>query len=250
MITRQLGYENIAHDVSMSVAPFEENPNLRLGDADSGHGVIFGTLEGIGEVAVKPHPKRQRALQESRNLEVANERGLNAVEPIVVAVGGVSNYLITRYRPGLSHLGQTDWAIEAGEPQIQSVLEPALDLAANVIAARHNVGIVNLDSQVRNIVSDQEGADVFVDAEKALVDQRPDVKTLHGNKDVVALGTSVLHRGLMSDSTPSYRVGFLRETVIEPYLEQVNPDLFVELPEVRSDVVQQRWNLFLQRSKK
>lgn len=249
MIAKNLGYESIADDVSQTVAPFVENPHLRLGDADSGHGVIFGELEGHGMVAVKPHPKLQRAVQESHYLEVATERGLDAIEPVTVASGGLAHYLVTKHRPGLRHMGQMDWKAEANSSTLPTILEPALELAARIIADRHDRRLVNLDSQVRNIVINFENGPVFVDAEKVLVDQRQDVQTLHGNKDVKALGTSVLHRGLLGEKSASYRTSYLTEHVLEPYFEAVDPELFDEPVDLRTIKVQQQWTEFLQRGK-
>jgi hypothetical protein len=183
-------------------------------------------------------------------LERAAEVGIDAVDPIMVAAGGLSSYLVTRYKSGLTHLGQTDWAIEDGSPDLRSIAEPALAYGAHVIADRHSHGVVNLDSQVRNIVSDVQGNPVFVDAEKAVFHQSPPIQAQLADKDVTTLGTSVLHRGLLNDKTSTYRVGYLTDKLLAPYFDQVKADTFVTAPPERTVSVQTHWDSFIQHAKK
>lgn len=229
----RLSPHEVTTDVSCTVANFSPNLNLRLGDADSNHGVVFGNLDGYGDVAVKPHFKSQRAQRELETLGIAVDRGLDAVDPIMVAEGELSSYLITRHRPGLSHLGQTDWAVSAESPAIGSIIEPALEIAAVSIARRHNRRLVKLDSQVKNIVVDETGMPVHVDAEATLVDVPIEGQTRHGNYDLRNLGCSALYRGLLAEKSPAYRAGFVVESFVDPYLEEADEGLFVDPPDVR-----------------
>jgi len=228
----------ITADLTTAVANFVPNPNLRLGDTDSTHGVIFGDLDGYGEVAVKPHQKIQRAWREQKTLETAAERGIHAIKPLMVADGELSSYLVTQRLPGLYHLGQTDWAVSAESRSLKSVVEPALEVAARSIAARHQRGLVKLDCTVKNIVLESYGADVLADAEAVLVDVPSEHRSKHGNQDLRNLGCSALHRGLLSEKPPEYRIGFLTENFLEPYFAQVDPSQFPQPVEDRTLAVQ------------
>ena len=216
----------ITADVTCTVANFTPNVYMQLGDTDSNHGVMFGNLDGYGDVAVKPHAKVQRARREAETLEIAIERGVLAVEPIMVAEGDLSNYLITKRKPDLHHLGQNDWAVLADSPTLVSVIEPALAVAAMSIATRHKHGLYKLDSQVKNIVVDKCCNPVHVDSEATLVNVPLEMRAKHGNLDLRNLGCSALYRGLLADQPQAERIEFLSKKLLDPYFDQINPDLF------------------------
>ncbi len=239
--------EDIVKDIRHNVGHFVENPYLRLGDADSAHGVIFGELDSLGEVAVKPHSKPPRPRAEFRNLERAAARGVDAVVPLQVADGQIAHYLFTQRRPGLSHLGQVNWGVGIAAPELRSVVAPTLNLGASTIADMHNVGITNLDSQAKNIVFDTDGNHVLADGERISFDEPYGTRTIHANHDVQVLGYSVLHRGLLADRSPTYRAGFLTDEIAEPYLGRVDGELFPDPLEVRREDIKDKWIGFIQK---
>src|SRR5579862_2421436 len=124
--------EQIQQDVRQNIGYFTEEPNLRMGEADSAHGVVFGTLAEEGDVALKPFANLANAAHEQRNLERVTLMGLEALEPVRVAAGGLAAYLITRRLPGLRHLGQVNWAATVAQRKhLETVVNPALEQAAD-----------------------------------------------------------------------------------------------------------------------
>ena len=148
--------EQVAFDIQSNVGKFVPDPNIALGDTDSAHQVLFGHLEGIGQVAVKPFTKVGRAEGERSRLEAVAERGFDAIEPIDVVRGGLSAYLISERRPGLTHLGQVDWSANIATPRLHNVLTPTIHDVASQMASLNNAGITHGDLQAKNVARTRE----------------------------------------------------------------------------------------------
>lgn len=226
--------ENLVNDIRRSVGHFEPNPYLRLGETDSAHGVLFGDIPALGSVAVKPFTTRVRAMDESWNLRAVAKKGFAALEPLNVATGALSSYLITKRRPDLRPLSQLCWRADVASPRLRQTLEPALGLAAETAAAWHNAGIIHGDMGVKNLAYDTIGQSVFIDAERSLVGSRSlQRRTAGAHRDLALLTRSVLAKGLLADRSPRYRLGFVEDTFLTPYFDLVKPENFSLAPETR-----------------
>jgi len=240
MIVRGSGVtaEQVVKDVSANISYFVPDPHLRLGDADSAHGVLFGQLAGYGEVAIKPHKLLARAEEEGHKLERVAEMGFDAVTPIHVAEGGLAAYLVMLRRAGLRHLGQVDWEVHIADHQrLQGIIIPTLGSAAEALASWRSAGIFHGDSQAKNMAYGSDGNSVYVDAEKTQFNPAEAVAQSMHIKDLILLGQSIMRRGLLNDRSPEFRLNFLVSHLLDPYLEQLhtaNPRL--NLNSIRSGV--------------
>lgn len=209
-------------DIQTAVGLFEEDPYLKLGDADSGHGVIFGRLEGVGPVAVKPFTQVKKAEIESENLRRVQERGFVALEPAMVAVSGLhkaAGYLVTKRHPDLRHLGQFNWSRSPEETN--QIVKPALSLASETLAAWHGSGIFHGDAQTKNLAYTNLGDSVYVDAEATHFDGEIAVRRELARQDVGAFGSSVLIGRFMPKVRPEERINYLSRELLDPYLATV-----------------------------
>lgn len=234
--------QETVRDVQRTVGYFEPSPHLRIGDADSAHQVLFGTMPGMGgPVVVKPFSKPGKAQVESRNLIGVHERGFEALEPLAVAGGSLATYLITRQRPGLTHLGQVNWSANIASPHLKRVITPTLGLAGHTAATWHNAGITHGDLQVKNMVYDPNGTSVYVDAEKTQLKSGSAQLTHVASKDLGLLGLSVLSRGLLDDRSVQYRAGYLNEALLDPYFDVAKPQIFTVPEDQRRADLQAHW---------
>lgn len=238
----------VVNDIRHSIGHFVPNPYLRLGDADSAHEVIFGQLEPHGAVAVKPFTREGRARRELTMITKIRERGFDTLEPLAVATGSLGTYLITRYRPGLHHLGQLNWAVDVASPKLKSVLTPSLHSAAEVAGNLHAAGITHGDFQAKNVAFDRQGP-VVLDLERAQVGRPTPDYTTDRAKDLSMFGFTVLGRGLLHDRSPNYRARFLGEEFVIPSLEKRQGRRVDESPEDTRDQIQAEWMEAIRRGK-
>jgi serine/threonine protein kinase len=231
------------NDVRQHVGYFEPNGHMLLGSSSSGHGVVFGEMPGLGEVAVKPFTTVAKARQEEAALErIRAIPDLDAVEPLVVAEGGLGAYLVTRYRDDLSHLSEVDWRTRITQRQeLNGVIVPTLRQVAATTADLHRHHVTHGDWKPRNIHYTATGKPIVVDAEQAKFFTHPKHHANTANKDLRVFGEDVLYHGLLVDRSPSYRVGFLTEELLDRYLEAVNGDQFSQSPEERRKAITDYW---------
>jgi hypothetical protein len=240
-VASQLSTEQISNDVRNSIGDFEPNENERLGNEDSAHHVLPGTIPKFGEVVIKPHGKHQRAVQEQRALEAVAAKGFEAIEPLLVVKGGLATYLVTRRIPDLRHLGQLDWDVRATSPRLRSSITPTLNEVSDNLAAYHQGGVVHGDYQVKNAMRLPMGGPIYGDAEKTWINPPKEVMTGFGNKDVALFGASALARGLLEDRPAEYRAQYMESELLTPYLKAVNPDQFAMSPEERQQAIMNYW---------
>src|SRR5262249_23919129 len=158
----------VVEDIRRNVGYFTPDPHLRLGDADSAHGVLFGEMHGEGDVAVKPHASETRAHAERLALEKVASMGFETLNPMRVATGGLAAYLITARRSGIRHLAQMNWNVNVAQrDELESMIIPTLSRAASAMAQWHSAGIFHGDPQAKNVAFGPDGVPIFVDAEKA-----------------------------------------------------------------------------------
>ncbi len=240
-VVSQLPAEKIVEDVNNSIGAFTSDKNKRLGNQDSAHGVIFGTMAEFGPVVVKPHAKAQRAKREASALEAVSAKGFIALEPLLVAKGGLATYLVTRQVPDLRHLGQLDWSVERGSPRLHALIAPTLNEVADTVGSYHEAEVVHGDYQPKNAMRLPGGAPVYGDAEKTSVNPPREIMTGLGNKDIALFGAVALHNGLLSEQSPQYRVGYLEDELLAPYLKAVDPERFAMSIEERERAIVEYW---------
>ena len=235
--------EQYVNDVRHHLGYFTPNPYMGAGNTDSAHQIMFGEIPELGEVAVKPFAKVERALNEKRALDkVRALPDLEALEPLAVAEGALASYLVTRYRDDLDHLGMIDWAATITRRRnLQEVIEPTLAQAATTAVLWHNRDVTHGDMQAKNHAYTNRRTPVFVDAEKTAFHVHPPYHTLAANRDLQRFGLSVLDRGLLADRSPSYRAGFLSEQYLEPYLAAVTGDKFSQTSQERQRIITDYW---------
>jgi hypothetical protein len=218
----------IITDVRRSVGYFKLDERTLDGpEIPSAHGVLLGTLPNYGEVAVKPHSNIRKAEQESSNLLRATEKGLLAIEPLEVAVGGVATYLITRREPGLTDLRTAPWNVNVASRALRSQVIPTLHQAANALGGLHAAGVVHGDYTPRNAMFTADRLPIYGDAENSHINPTGDLAVRLASKDVTVFGKGVMTSGLLADRSPAYRADFLTSELVDPYLEvaQANPTM-------------------------
>ncbi len=224
-------------DISRNVGYFVENPYQRLGDADSGHGVLFGSLSPYGAVAIKPHETIGRAKHEQEVMDYAKSQGLDSLETLDLATQGAYIYLITRYRPELRHLGQFDWNENVTSKRLRKVITPTLHYAADFAGQIHSLGITHGDFQAKNIALTRDGNPVFSDVENGQIRLKGTELTEKGNRDLIRLGTSVLRRGLLYDRSISFRLGYLGDEFVDWAIEAEGRQSFPESQKRKIEVL-------------
>lgn len=235
----------VINDIRKYVGYFVEDPHLRLGDGDSAHCVLFGELKEYGQVAIKPFVAVGRAHTERLNLGRVSERGFDALRPLQVSEGAVASYLVTERRSGLRHLGQMNWNMNvASRAEINGVIVPTLGQAALTLASWHAERIFHGDAQIKNLAYDSGGSSVYVDAEKTQFSPKGELAEKLAYKDVALFGLSTMARGLLSDRSASYRVGFLNDNLVQPYVEtlQAQPANAINTVELAARL-DERWEL-------
>lgn len=234
--------EQVVTDIRRRVGYFKENPNLRPGDADSKHGVLFGELSSLGPVAVKPFGDFGRARGERDHLKRVAEAGFEALEPLAVAKGGLATYLITRRRNGLRNLGQNNWDVNVASRHLKGIVVPTLATVASTFADWNNAGIFHGDGQPKNLVYDKRtGNPVFADAERTQFNPSGNKSVLLGDRDLSLFGINALSRGLLDDRSAKYRAGFLNAHLLEPYMDAVTYPTYGVTPEERQEIIQGQW---------
>lgn len=233
----------MAEDIRQNVGYFDMHESLSLGNSDSQHQVFFGRMPDLADdlIAVKPFTKVARAKGEFHALQTVAERDIDTIEPLSFAVGGVASYLFTRYRPGLTNLGTVDWRVDIANPRLQHELTPAIQASALAAAGWHDKGVGHGDYQLKNSIFTLNADPVFADAERTTFHKAPAEFTPAANKDIMKLGRSMLSRGLLYDKSPSYRTGFLNETLLGAYFDALRADRYDMSPEERKQAIEAYW---------
>lgn len=209
------------------------------GIAESGHGVVFGFAKRLGEIAVKPHGKYERADMERRRMLAVAALGIPTLEPLEVAAGNHASYLVTRQNPDLTDMSQHAWAASIGNRRTRRELIPALMQGGQDMARFHSVGVAHGDAHVGNMARDEAGQ-VALDLERVSINEPPDKLAPKVTTDLHKLGASVLVRGFLAERSSGYRAGALGEHLLAPYMELVdNP----ALPPIDVEAVQHGWQV-------
>lgn len=208
-------------DIAKYVGYFVENPYLRFGDSDSGHGVLFGKLDGYGDVAIKPFTALGRARHEAEVLEHVKTKGFDALTPLGISSEGIYAHLVTEYRPGLKHLGQVQWKVNVASPDLRNVIIPSLNFAGNFAGQLHSNGITHGDFQVKNVAL-RGDSPVVMDVENGQI--RLSGNELHrkADADLATFAGSTIRRGILWDRSLAYRLKTIEEHFIEPALEPMD----------------------------
>jgi tRNA A-37 threonylcarbamoyl transferase component Bud32 len=230
-------HQNHLVDIAHNVGYFEENHYLRLGDADSGHGVLFGNLHPYGAVAIKPHETVGRAMHEREVMVYAAEKGIDTLETLDIAAQGIYAYLITRYRPELRHLGQFDWNENVASRRLRKVVSPTLHFAANFAGQIHSKGMTHGDFQVKNVAITRDGEPVFSDVENGQIRLKGNELKEKGNRDLIRFSSSLLRRGLLYDRSIKYRLNYLGDEFVDPAIEAEGVQTTAELKNRRTEVL-------------
>lgn len=234
--------ELVVNDIRHNVGFFEPDHYARLGEADAAHVVLFGNMPDYeGEVAVKAFNKTGKAENEMSNLQVVAERGLEALEPLAVAEGGLATYLITRRYRGLRHLGQVAWHQDVASKELSSVIIPTMETAAQTLGLWHNKGVYHGDAQVKNVSYNRDGTPVFTDAEKTQFNSGKGTSVDFSERDVKKLGITMLSRGLLEERRKDYRTGFVAAYFLDPYFDTVLPDSSAMDKQERAKVIEDYW---------
>ncbi len=206
-------------DIAQSVGYFVEHPYRQLGDTDSGHGVLFGTLPPYGEVGIKPFLTIGQAEHEKKILEHVMEQGFDAIEPLDIAAQGVYVYLISEYRPKLRHLGQVNWNENVASRRLKRVITPTVNFAAELAGDLHSRGITHGDMQAKNVLLATDGTPVLGDLENGQMHLSGTELARKGDRDMTRFGWSVLSRGLLADRSMRYRLSYLGDELVDPALD-------------------------------
>ena len=232
---------DVVQDLQRSTGYFEENSFLRLGDADSAHGVLFGNFHDKELVAVKPFRKQARAEREADNLHRIQRLGFTALEPKQVIVGDLRTYLITDYRKDIRHMGQMSWNASIASPNLKDIITPAVEQASRTLAAWHSAQLYNGDAQVKNLAFDRQGESVYIDAERAQFNPPAGEDMIMGSKDLEMFGLTALARGLLADRSASFRAGYLNEHLLDPYFDVVRLNPTITEPAGRAKAITNHW---------
>jgi hypothetical protein len=208
-------------DIRRSLGHFVQHPYRNLGDLNSVHNVLFGTLDPgyQGDVTVKPFIRRGKAQHEAEMTKQVGELGFPTLEVLDVASGFRFDYLITRYQPGLRNLGQLPWKSNIASSHLQRTLIPSLIVAASYAGELEKARIGHGDLQIKNVIIDEESTPVAVDLESTSVNIPKHEIPLAADRDMRRLGMSILKRGFLIDRSVAYRTQFLGRELVEPAYE-------------------------------
>ncbi len=225
----------VVRDFQHNVGFFKPNNFLRLGNADSGHHVQFGTLEPYGCVAVKPFITIQNARREAEVLEYTKNQGFTVVEPLEIAKGGLYSYLITQYDKNLRNLGQVDWRSTVASTRMHKILTPLVNYSGQYLGALHAKAISHGDAQIKNILLRPDGTPVIGDMENAQINLERSELNHESVTDLSALAQSLRCRGLLYDKSHSYQTDYFLDNLFEPAIETIGDILPVEEVDKRRD---------------
>lgn len=225
----------VLRDLQQNVGFFKPNNFLRLGSADSGHHVQFGTLDPYGDVAVKPFTTLQSARREAGVLEYTRNQGFLIVEPLEIARGGLYTYLITKYDKNLRNLGQVDWRSTVASTRMHKILTPLVNYSGQYLGALHAKSIAHGDAQIKNILLRPDGTPVIGDMENAQINLQKSELNYESVTDLSALAQSLRCRGLLYDKSYKYQAAYFLDNLFEPAVEVIGDILPVEEADKRRD---------------
>jgi len=211
--------EVISQDISNIYGGFEIDPLGQLGVSDSAHGVIFGEIPEVGDVAVKPFTKIGKARHEQGNYLRISKRGFETIEPVDAVTGQRASYLISIRRRNLTNLAQRPWSESLeGEKRLADTFASLGSVALDT-AVLHDAGITHGDYQAKNVVYDSAtGLYVVADVERAQIDRVGHEHIVDATQDVVKVGESLLSKGVFEGASPGRRVELLEDALLGPYL--------------------------------
>jgi hypothetical protein len=216
---------------------FSDQPIWLEGRRDSAHAVRFGALTirttngrtSKLPVALKPFKDdRHRASNEiSALIKVPESTHFTAYEPLgaVRTMGGLA--IMTRLEPEVVSLDNIDWGRSLTEPLGESFdVINGLRFGAVLLARMHRASLTHNDAQIKNVAVDTSG-----EAEKIrLIDlETARWRTLKSgtadyqrfmrevNRDITALITSTLKKGLWQANSGQETVSAMKELLIDPY---------------------------------
>lgn len=215
--------EVISQDISKLYGGFEIDTLGQLGVSDSAHGVVFGEIPGLGDVAVKPFTKIGKARHEQSNYERVLKKGFETIDPIDSVSGQRASYLISIRRRDLTNLAQRPWSESLDSEKRLADTFAGLGSVALDTAVLHDAGITHGDYQAKNIVYDSTtGLYVVADVERAQIDRAGDDHKVDATKDVIKVGESLLSKGVFAGVSPVRRVELLEGALLEPYLSSAS----------------------------
>lgn len=206
----------------LHINPFETPP-----PEESGHHVMFGTLEGVGAVAVKPHRTQGGAENEARRIGQVGRLGYEVTPLHSVVPGSEATYLLTHRVEGLTTLGRLGWSRTIADPDVHRTLTPWLSSAAGFTGKVHDGGIVIGDNKLKNraVIPGASGLPdgthrhYLMDLEKAQVGVAGDAGVVSRVADLSELAASALCRGFLRDKSASFRAGYVLGAVMPPHAE-------------------------------
>lgn len=212
--------EQISEDIQSLYGSFELDPLGQVGISDSAHGVVFGTIEGVGDVGVKPFTKLGKAKRELSTYERLEDLGFETIEPLEAIRCEAASYLISIRRRGLRNLAQEPWR-ESTESEIKLARTlAALGSVAIDTASLHGSGVTHGDYQVKNVSYDtRSGLFVVTDVERMQIGRAGEYQRVGATEDMGRLGTSLIKKGVFDGKTTQGRIRMLDEALLEPYME-------------------------------
>lgn len=214
-------------DAQGAVAGLRINPYEVPPPEESGHHVMFGTIDGVGDVAVKPHRTRGGADNEARRITQVKDLGFDVTPFHLVAQGKIAAYLLTRRVPGLTTLGRLGWNRTIADPYVHGGLVPWLADAARFTGEVHERGVIVGDNKLKNrpVVLGESGLPdgthrhLLMDLEKTQIGVTGDMGAALRVGDLSELAASALCRGFLEDRSPAFRAGFVLGAIIPAHAE-------------------------------
>lgn len=233
---------------------FEDDPTMRFGSSNSGHGVRFGkfllSCDELVEVAAKPFISRRgvsKAQYEAKITETIRGFGFDTLDPVEVVAGQVGNVeaavLLTHYRRGL--VGGNTLSLDADpNTSIGRRVAQAAGKVAITTARLHSKSATHGDPQMKNFgfstadtSTGYETMPLVFDLEKATLHAPKSSNRSHG---FTCSNLENLTGGIRREWVRlSYSLGsrfygdgslvYFHDTVIEPYMEELDPTLKAEV---------------------
>ena len=208
-------------DAQFAVPDLRINPYESFASDCSRHGVLLGQIAG-SQVVVKPHPNRDKAQRELKNIIEFNKVGLNTFDPIGVYEGRSASYLVTNKYEGLTPLNKLRLRVAHNERSAREEISKRVARSAVSAAVMHNLDATHGDFKTKNNFEGPRQEVVFGDLENAIVGKRGKGDSNRRAADVYELGASLMNSGYLYNRSPSYRSGAVGEIIIGPYIDALD----------------------------